>query len=131
MSYSGNSRGVCAMQQAGIGAATMVMPPTAMYTADATASFNGMMTAAGHLPTVQTGNTGIMMMTADDDGCAAWNSANADVSNYLSAKTPHMVHTNSCYRSFVFTCLLLLTLIRRIWKTFNAVFSSHIIYVLI
>jgi len=96
---------VCYIQQGGsIGAAAMVMPHTAMYAADATGSFNGMMTAAGgagtgHLPTVRGGSAGtaMMMMNADDDGTTGWTAANApataDVSNYLAAKAGHMVCT--------------------------------------
>jgi len=94
---------VCNIQQGSIGAAAMVMPPTAMYAADATASFNGMMTAAGHLPTVQTGNTGMMMINADDAASAGWSSTNADVSNYLSAKAAHMVCSSICSCSRPFT----------------------------
>ena len=90
-----NSGGLQNIQQGSVGAAAMVMPPTAMYAADAAASFSGMMTAAGHLPSVQTGSAGMMMMNADDDGSVSWSSTNADVSNYLSAKAAHMVCSSS------------------------------------
>ena len=68
----------------------MMLPPAAVFAAEAaTASFNGMMPATGHLPTAQTGM--VMMMNADDDGSAGWSSNSADVSNYLSTKPPPMV----------------------------------------
>ena len=79
------------VQQGLVGPAAMMMPPAAVYSADASASFNGMMPAASVLPTAQASNTGMMMMSADDDGTAGWSSASADVSNYLSAKAAHMV----------------------------------------
>ena len=79
------------VQQGLVGPAAMMMPPAAVYAADASASFNGMMPAASVLPTAQASNTGMMMMSADDDGTAGWSAASADVSNYLSAKAAHMV----------------------------------------
>ena len=75
----------------------MVMPPAAMFAADAaTASFNGMMPPANHLPgTAPTGSTGVMMMNADSDETMGWTSNSADVaSNYLSAKPTHMVRSS-------------------------------------
>jgi len=90
---------VCACCQGAVGAAAMMMPPAAMFAADAaTASFNGVMPAASHLPgTGQTGSTGIMMMNSDADESTSWMSNNADVaSNYLSAKPAHMVCCSCC-----------------------------------
>lgn len=86
---------MCNVQQGSVGAAAMMLPPAAMFAADATASFNGMMPAASHLPTAQTGSSGMMMMSADDGGTAGWSSASADVSNYLSAKAAHLVCCSS------------------------------------
>lgn len=78
----------------------MLPPAATMFAADA-ASFNGMMpAAANHLPTAQTGNGNMMIMGADSDHLTAgWSTNTADdMSNYLSAKVPHMV---SC--SFTFS----------------------------
>ena len=78
----------------------MVIPPAAMFAADAaTASFSGMMPAASHLPgTALTGSTGVMMMNADTDESAGWTSHSADVaSNYLSAKPTQMVSYSYWY----------------------------------
>ena len=81
--------------------ATVMMPPAAMYTADATASFNGMMPPSGHLATnahllpgghlTTGGGAGLMMMNADGEPPAGWSTTSPDVSNYLSAKAAHMV----------------------------------------
>ena len=99
------------MSQGSVGAAAMMLPPAALFAADAGLSFSGMM-ASGHVPAAHTGagtgtgsvggvgvgagsGSGMMMMNVDDDGSAAWSSNTADVSNYLSAKAAHTVHTSS------------------------------------